>query len=330
MGPRRRELRAFLLMVASSLAACSGQAPRSTGGHVEASRARLVGPVVSPEHAVGADFITPSHVAGGWTGIACAATSCLAVWVQPTRPYYYTPSADITYEMRAVRTDLEGAPLEVTSRIVAPFPTYGGEPTAVASNGTDFLIVWSDGTAVLSVRMSGADGSFLDASPVVVTPGVVAPYRVSVTSNGADYLAAWVSTDSPNVVRTGRISAASGQPLDPPDGVLVSTAGATGAITVDSDGTQYLVGWVDNRPLNGVQMARVDYAASVGRTAPSAFTTRRASSRSTNSPPSSSASRGASRRRRPPTHRKSLPAPHRQRLPLPHRNQLPWNSEIKI
>lgn len=124
---------------------------------------------------------------------------------------------------------------------------------AVSTNGSDYLVAWSDlrppSTAldVYCTRVS-ADGVVASADGVQVSThgGAYAP---RITSNGTDYLVAWA--DSRNWAANGydlygaRISAAG--IVDETD-IAISTAGSDQlAPTLASDGADYLVAWRDSR-----------------------------------------------------------------------------------
>src|SRR5205814_258563 len=65
-----------------------------------------------------------------------------------------------------------------------------------ASNGSNHLVVWWDGTSLRAQRVKGSDGSLLDGAGLALpaTPGVWssdAP-RYDVASDGTDYLVLWL------------------------------------------------------------------------------------------------------------------------------------------
>jgi cysteine-rich repeat protein len=119
---------------------------------------------------------------------------------------------------------------------------------SVASNGTDYLVAWSDqraGTSidVYATRVS-ATGAVLDAGGVPVSTDPWDQNAVSAASDGSGYLLAW--SDGRSEVYASRISA-TGAVLDPNGIALPAAIGLRDhAPAVAFDGGQYLVTWSDN------------------------------------------------------------------------------------
>jgi hypothetical protein len=127
---------------------------------------------------------------------------------------------------------------------------------ALASNGTDYLAVWSTddpaggpGWRVLAARVSGA-GRLLDASPIVVARSTGRQLTPAVASDGAGWFVTWRhdggTSDGFADVRGARVSGA-GVVLDA-DSVPVSAAPGNQLMPVMAyDGAHYLVAWSDER-----------------------------------------------------------------------------------
>jgi hypothetical protein len=136
-------------------------------------------------------------------------------------------------------------------------PAYGGavnEQTtpAVAWNGTNFLVVWSDNrsgtTDIYGARVSGA-GSVLDPTGFAISTATDAQSVPALAWNGTNFLVVWEDNraGAPPDIYGARVSGA-GSVLDPM-GIAISTA--TDAQSVPAlawNGTNFLVVWEDNRP----------------------------------------------------------------------------------
>ncbi|MHA7630440.1 Ig-like domain-containing protein [Corallococcus sp. M7] len=136
-----------------------------------------------------------------------------------------------------------------------PLATSPREPNnaAVASNGTDFLVVWEDARyngvgGIHGVRVSSA-GTVLDPQGLVLASGSRTQWEPSVASNGTDYLVVWRDDSSPqggdNLFGT-RVTG-TGTVLDAPAFAVSTANGDQSMPAVGSDGADYLVVWSDNR-----------------------------------------------------------------------------------
>ncbi len=122
---------------------------------------------------------------------------------------------------------------------------YGLYPPRVASNGTDFLVVYMNDREIDARRVS-ASGAVLDVSAISVaaTDHATEP---DVASNGQDYFVAWqddhLQRYDYDVFGTG--VSASGL-VNTPDGTrLVPTPRAQRHVSLAWDGTRYLLAWDD-------------------------------------------------------------------------------------
>ena len=149
---------------------------------------------------------------------------------------------------RRVSTDLEH--LDESPLQVAASADKNGSP-AVASDGIDFLVVWSaDSTGSLDVfgrRIAGTDGMFFEEEPFVVTNADRDQTLPAVASNGDGYLVVWQDFRIGLDVFGARVDGDSGQVLDPA-GIAINTAGGSQFNAgVASDGEGYVVTWQDTR-----------------------------------------------------------------------------------
>jgi hypothetical protein len=141
---------------------------------------------------------------------------------------------------------------------------------AVAWNGTNFLVVWSDRRSgvgpIYGARVSGA-GSVLDPAGIRISTGANAGSGPAVAWDGTNFLVVWQDRATPTGIDDiygARVSAAGGV-LDPA-GIRISTAAnAQSAPAVAWNGTNFLVVWSDRRssPADDIYGARVSGTGSV-------------------------------------------------------------------
>lgn len=147
------------------------------------------------------------------------------------------------------RVSAAGEVVEAGARISSPTgPPIGAR---VASNGSDFLVVWqtSSGTnrhAVHGARVS-ATGEVLDPEGFLVSVGTTLARDPDVASAGGDYLAVW--TDGGHI-HGARVSP-SGDLLGSEAVRITTTSGSGRKARVGSNGSGYLVVWADYGALTG-------------------------------------------------------------------------------
>jgi hypothetical protein len=123
---------------------------------------------------------------------------------------------------------------------------------SVASNGTDYFVVWSDerngpDSDIYGARVTSA-GTVLDPAGIAVSTAADSQRSHSVASNGVDYFVAWQDgrSGADSDIYGARVTSA-GTVLDP-FGIAVSTAAdEQWFLSVASNGTDYFVAWVDWR-----------------------------------------------------------------------------------
>jgi hypothetical protein len=193
----------------------------------------VLDPVISPEFELDQPIARVGVDTQDGPAIASNGSSYLVVWSDSghslTNP-----------TILAVRVDNQGALLERVPLVLSASSTEIGILPNVASNGTDYLVVWA-GSRLAATRVS-AQGVVLDEEPFAVSTGQVRWRQyASVASNGADYLVAWSGANAARVTATGRVLDPGGLDLGeqlPPRWISEEDPPA-----IASNGSSYLVMW---------------------------------------------------------------------------------------
>jgi hypothetical protein len=193
--------------------------------------------------------------------VASNGTDYLVAWMQSTS----SGSSDVN----ARRVSSTGQVLDTSDIAIATSSSYEQLPS-VASNGTVYLVVWSDDrssvTRVYATRVSAA-GAVLDGTGFPLSGSSTQTYA-AVASNGTDFLAVWrdrrnsVVGDLYGTRITGAGTVVDGSGLvisEDPNAVI-----ATDNPAVGSNGTNYLVAWNSrSSSANGqIRASRVSASAS--------------------------------------------------------------------
>jgi MYXO-CTERM domain-containing protein len=135
---------------------------------------------------------------------------------------------------------------------------------AIASNGTTFLVTWTDGRThdssaydIMGARLS-ASGTMLDPAGIAISRAQGDQKLSAVTSNGTDYLVAWqdqrngtgVDVFASRVTAAGVVADAAGL------AVTVAAEDQT-SIALASDGNDYLVAWQELHGALDIYASRV-------------------------------------------------------------------------
>ena len=121
---------------------------------------------------------------------------------------------------------------------------------SVGTNGTDFLVSWTQDSDIVGTRATAA-GVIQDSPPISICSQASGQGFSKVLSDGTGYLVAWEDFRNLGTTATdiyaGRVTSA-GVASDAPNGFLVSNAaGGQREVTGVHTGSQYLLGWVDQR-----------------------------------------------------------------------------------
>jgi hypothetical protein len=195
-----------------------------------------------------------SHV-----NVASNGSIMLAVWLEPSA------DAASLWSLRGARVTQSGALLDpndgfviATTATLAPAPSYTGAAPGVASDGTDFLVAWSDGrdatgigARVYAARVT-ADGLVVDTSGIPLSPAGagVGASQPAVTRAASEWFVVWRDArDAASDASAGAdLYGARLQPdgsVTDPGGTLVARANADVAFpSVASDGTGFFVAWL--------------------------------------------------------------------------------------
>lgn len=126
-----------------------------------------------------------------------------------------------------------------------------GHAPAVASLGTNFLVVWQhehaqsglDRAEIIGARVLEQDGTILDTIPLVVDSGSFSKRNPRIAAGSSTYLVIWQDNDGTERVLGRRLTAA-GTPISPPSVIVDLASNAVDVQTaVASDGTNFFVVW---------------------------------------------------------------------------------------
>jgi hypothetical protein len=141
---------------------------------------------------------------------------------------------------------------ESVARFAPPAPITSAEQTvaatgvtpAVASNGSVFLLVWSDGADLYGSRVDAA-GNILDSIAISTATGVQSQPQVA--SNGTDFLVTW--TDGRNAdtdIYATRVTGAG--VVSDPSGIAIYTGTRIQEWPhIASNGLDFFLAWEDHR-----------------------------------------------------------------------------------
>ncbi len=161
----------------------------------------------------------------------------------------WTSGTSSNRRIRGSRVSGAGSLLDSNGILLSSAGSLEIEPS-VASNGTDYLVAWSDyrnvtGPDIYAARMTAA-GVVVDTGGIAISTATAEQTAPSIGCNGTDYLVAWQDRrNGPDDIYASRVTAV-GAVVDP-SGIEISTAAdAQLAPSVTSNGAEYLVAWTDS------------------------------------------------------------------------------------
>ena len=122
---------------------------------------------------------------------------------------------------------------------------------AVSSDGSQFFVVWADNRSGSDYDIYGSrvlvDGTVSDPSGIAIATGSESEFSPAVASDGSQFLVGWYANrGSGNDVYGSRVQ--TNGTVSDPGGIAICTApNSQHALSVASDGTQFLVAWTDLR-----------------------------------------------------------------------------------
>jgi MYXO-CTERM domain-containing protein len=225
-------------------AACSAGDAADTRPAQRQAAAAPIGPAaLSGEVVVAEAVLQPAP--GRWPAAALGGAQYLVVWedFRAGRPALY-----------AGRVGLDGAALDGAGLplldAVPDAAFFGQYESAVAFDGTNFLVVSAVGGQLRGVRVSGT-GEVLDPGGFAITSAGSPVSRPSLVFDGQQYLVAWSRGAAQDRLDSGVYHA-----RVKPDGAVVDPEGVRDfalaihqtQVGVSFDGTNHLLSWVDIDP----------------------------------------------------------------------------------
>jgi len=183
--------------------------------------------------------ITRHAVDDGVPAVAWDGTNYLVVWERGSLDRYGNSTP---YDIYGARVSPQGSVLEPDGIAISTAPGSQRSP-AVAFNGAEYLVTWTDGSRIAGSRIA-TDGRVVDPSELTIGEGG-APHHSEVDSNGSDFLVVWDDQRPDGSYVYGARMAASGQLEDPTP--IPLSAGSASSPAVAWDGTIHLVVWEDFR-----------------------------------------------------------------------------------
>lgn len=200
-------------------------------------------PVIVPEKAIAAPQYGRSYGSPAWPSIACNAEGCLATWLEGRH--------GLGYRVWARRLRADGTPRDPAAFLVSVDDFAATDPV-VATDGTRFLVAWSDLFTRMYLTRVDADDSLHSESTPLRNDDFDPVRPVALAFNGDGYLLVYaypVATPGGTVValradRDGHILSA--LPI-----VISADPQARGIADVVWTGTQYLVVWNQGQENDG-------------------------------------------------------------------------------
>jgi hypothetical protein len=192
--------------------------------------------VVVPETAISAAQYSPvSGSLPAAPSFACNADGCLAAWRDGRQ--------GLSYRIWARRLSADGTPRDPAAFLVSA-DTFDASDPEVATDGTRFVVAWSDGSQKMYLTRIDADDSLHSDSAAVADLNLSPVRPAALASNGDGYLLVYAY---PVGTPGGRLKAfradRDGHILDATPILISDHPAARGIADVIWTGTQYLVVW---------------------------------------------------------------------------------------
>ena len=178
----------------------------------------------------------------------------------------------VTWTSQAICSDLPCGPVEIQATLLSPaggqltvigMGPFGGRfgPSAVASDGTNFFVVWERSDEIVGGRLFKSE--FLDPEAFLVSKSTNTQRQPGVAFDGTNFLVVWTDNRAgpgdPNVF-AGRVSAV-GRLLDGAGIAIATTSAGEGEPVVAWSGTSFLV--VYQHQSSGILAKRVSPSGTV-------------------------------------------------------------------
>ncbi|HEX8698372.1 MAG TPA: Ig-like domain-containing protein, partial [Myxococcaceae bacterium] len=175
-----------------------------------------------------------------------------------------TRTSAISADIYGARLSDQGTRLDPLSGVLLSNAANRQFAPDVASNGSDYLVVWQDNRVsssdpqIYGTRVAAASGTRLDAAGLLISGALGYQSEPSVGFNGADYLVVWADDRAGSHIYGGRVSSA-GAVLDGSGLPLTTTENLKSGPVIAFDGTGFLVVWSDllgtNEDIHGVRLS---------------------------------------------------------------------------
>jgi len=164
-----------------------------------------------------------------------------------------------------VRVNQSGVVLDTVSIAISNNLGYESSPS-VAFDGTNYLVVWEEGSFESNICGTRVDqsGNVLNPGGIIISNAFQWQYSPSVAFDGTNYLVVWTDWDGINSFKIyGARVNQSGTVLDPGGIAISNSTHDSKSPSIAFDGIHYLVVWVDAYSNVNICGARVDQSGNI-------------------------------------------------------------------